>query len=128
MKKLNIAIFIALATAPLLSQADTKYETSYGKCVDEAGTMNNGVMASCSEEVSELAKKDITTFYKKIEDKIKDYDDSTEIIKMLESSQKAWIQYRDNNCTLSERISLHEPYCLMLINSQRAEELKILAE
>lgn len=47
---------------------------------------------------------------------------------MLESSQKAWIQYRNDNCALSERIYVHEPYCLMLMNAQRAEELKSLAE
>ena len=128
MKKISFAIFIALIATSLPSQAETKYEAKYGKCIDEAGTMNNGVMASCSEEVSELAKKDITIFYKKIEDKTKDYDDPTDILKLLESSQKAWIQYRNSNCSLSERISSHEPYCLMLINSQRAEELKSLAE
>lgn len=128
MKKLNIVFFVASIIIPISSYAETKYETAYGKCVDEAGTMNNGVMASCSEETSELAKKDIAAFYKKIEDKAKDYDNPTEIIKILESSQKAWIQYRNNNCTLSELISLHEPYCLMLINSQRAEELKNLSE
>jgi uncharacterized protein YecT (DUF1311 family) len=128
MKKLNIVLFVASIIIPISSYAETKYETAYGKCVDEAGTMNNGVMASCSEETSELAKKDIAAFYKKIEDKAKDYDNPTEIIKILESSQKAWIQYRNNNCTLSELISLHEPYCLMLINSLRAEELKNLSE
>lgn len=128
MKKISFTIFIALIATSLPSQAETKYEAAYGKCVDEAGTMNNGVMAGCSEEVSELAKKDITIFYKKIEDKTKDYDDPTDILKLLESSQKAWIQYRNSNCSLSERISSHEPYCLMLINSQRAEELKSLAE
>jgi uncharacterized protein YecT (DUF1311 family) len=127
-KKINIIILIASIIIPISSQAETKYDTAYSKCIDEAGTMNNGVMASCSESVSILAKKDITTLYKEIEGKIKIYDDSSEIIKTFESSQKAWIEYRNNNCILSERIAAHEPYCLMLINSQRAEELKVLAE
>lgn len=128
MKKISIIIFIASILIPASSQAETKYEIAYGKCVDEAGTMNNGVMQSCSASVSVLAKKDITTFYKKISNKAKEYDDSLEIIEMLETSQIAWIKYRNNNCALSERISLHQPFCLMLINSQRAEELKNLAE
>ena len=126
MKKLILTVL--LSSFSLTAYAATPYETAYSQCVDKAGTMNNGVMAECSEKVSAIAKKDITTYYTKVEAKLADYDNKAELHTQLETSQKAWIQYRNNHCALSEMIAAHEPYCLMLVNSQRAEELKVLAE
>lgn len=126
MKKL---IFVILLSAPSINAyAENKYDTAYNQCVKKAGTMNNGVMAACSEAVSEVAKKDLNTHYKKIETKLNAYPNKAELLTKLETSQKAWIQYRNAHCALGEFISVHEPYCLMLVNAQRAEELKELAE
>ena len=126
MKKL---IFVILLSAlSINAYAENKYDTEYNQCVNKAGTMNNGVMAACSEAVSEVAKKDLNTHYKKIKTKLNAYPNKAELLAKLETSQKAWIQYRNAHCDLGEFISVHEPYCLMLVNAQRAEELKELAE
>lgn len=71
MKKLTIATFIASIIIPISLQAETKYEIAYGKCTNEAGMMNNSVMASCSEAVSTFAKKDITAFLRKYKIRLK---------------------------------------------------------
>ena len=127
MKKLTLAALV-LASLASVAQAETKYEAEYGQCTKAAGTMNNGVMSACSETVSEMAKKDINTYYKAIETKLKDYDHKADLLNKLEASQKAWIQYRNMHCALSEMIAAHEVFCLMQVNAQRAEELKVLAE
>lgn len=124
----QIIMLLLLTSVSMTAYADTQYEIAYRKCVDKAGTMNNGVMAECSEAVSAIAKKAITTYYKKIQTKMADYDNKADLLSKLDTSQKAWIQYRNTHCALSEMIALHEPYCLMQLNSQRAEELKVLAE
>jgi len=128
LKLLRLALCAILMSVSFSAVAETKYETEYGKCTDAAGTMNNGVMSACSEAVSEVAKKDITRYYKQIEAKLNDYDNKTELLTKLETSQKAWIQYRNTHCALSEMIAAHEVFCLMQVNGQRAEELRALAE
>lgn len=127
MKKLILATLLSMSIS-FTAQAESKYDTEYGKCTDAAGTMNNGVMAACSETVSAMAKKDINTYYKTIEAKLNDYDNKAELLSKLETSQKAWIQYRNMHCALSEIIAAHEVFCLMQVNAQRAEELRALAE
>jgi uncharacterized protein YecT (DUF1311 family) len=130
MKKLALSACVSLAGWSFSSYAEeSKYDQAYGQCTEAAGTMNNGVMAACSEETSELAKKDINSYYKQVEAKINDYDNNkAELLTKLETSQKAWIQYRNNHCALSEMLAAHEVFCLMQVNSQRAEELRALAE
>lgn len=130
MKKIALSACVILAGWSFSSYAEeSKYDQAYGQCTEAAGTMNNGVMAACSEETSELAKKDINSYYKQVEAKINDYDNNkAELLTKLETSQKAWIQYRNNHCALSEMLAAHEVFCLMQVNSQRAEELRALAE
>lgn len=128
MKKLALVALIAIVGLTGSAYADTKYDTEYSQCTKAAGTMNNGVMSACSEAVSETAKKDINTYYKQIETKINGYDNKAALLTQLETSQKAWIQYRNNHCALSEMLAAHEVFCLMLVNGQRAMELKALAE
>lgn len=128
MKKLTLLACLLVTALSSAVYAESKYDIEYGKCTDAAGTMNNGVMASCSEAVSDIAKKDINTYYKKIETSLNEREDKVELLAKLETSQKAWIQYRNAHCSLSEMIGAHEVYCLMLVNSQRALELESLAE
>lgn len=131
MKKLALSVCVILAGWSFSSYAEeSKYDQAYGQCTEAAGTMNNGVMAACSEAVSKEAKKDINTYYKKIETHLKESEfyNKADLLTKLETSQKAWIQYRNNHCALSEMLAAHEVFCLMQVNSQRAEELRALAE
>ncbi|HHC73881.1 MAG TPA: DUF1311 domain-containing protein [Thiothrix sp.] len=128
MKSLMLFLVTGLMMMSTSLQAETKYERLYSDCVAEAGTMNNTIMVGCSEQTSVVAKDDITRAYQKIEKKLSLYDDATDLAKALVASQKAWINYRDTHCELSHRIAAQTPYCLMLVNAKRAEELGILAE
>lgn len=128
MKPLTMILVAGAMMVSTSLQAETKYERLYSQCVDKAGSMNNTIMTSCSEQTSLVAKEDINHFYQKIEKKLNLYDDKTALIKQLASSQKTWIKYRNEHCSLSNSIAAQSPYCLMLINAQRAEELKSLAE
>jgi len=128
MKPFTVLLLAAVMMISTSLHAETKYERLYNKCIDEICTMNNTVMSGCSEQTSLVAKKDITHFYQQIEKKLKHYDDASTLLDSLASSQKAWLTYRDNNCSLSNRIAMQSPYCLMQMNAQRAEELKTLAE
>ncbi|MGV6809931.1 MAG: lysozyme inhibitor LprI family protein [bacterium] len=128
MKSFILFLFTGLLVISTSLQAETKYERSYSECIAEAGTMNNTIMIGCSEQASVLAKEDITRFYQKIEKKLSLYDDASDLVNTLVSSQKAWINYRDIHCDLSSRLAAQTPYCLMLLNAKRAEELARLAE
>ena len=119
MKKQLLAAWMILSSLAFIvqaeakydaAQAETKYETEYSKCIAAAGTMNNGVMSACSEEVSVIAKQDINRYYKQIEANINERENKAELLKQLETSQKAWIQYRNNHCALSEMLRAGSRY------------------
>lgn len=119
MKKQLLAAWMILSSLAFIvqaeakydaAQAETKYETEYSKCIAAAGTMNNGVMSACSEEVSVIAKQDINSYYKQIEANINERENKAELLKQLETSQKAWIQYRNNHCALSEMLRAGSRY------------------
>ena len=100
----------------------------YDNCTKEAGTMNNTVVAGCSEMASESAKKEITRLYKIIYKNISDISKEDAI--KFENSQKAWLKYRNSHCILMGSYvgSPMYYYCPMKLNESRAVELKELAE
>lgn len=98
------------------------YEAMYSKCASEAGTMNNSVVSACSNLVSKKAKQEITAHYKSIYQRLLKFPADAQ---KLESSQKAWIEYRDGHCSLAGSYigSPMYGYCPMNLNSARALEL-----
>ena len=58
--------FLVLASLGVSAQMPSEYDALYGKCVDKAGPINNGIVAGCSGEISGKAKKEITNRYKSI--------------------------------------------------------------
>ncbi|RYY78125.1 MAG: DUF1311 domain-containing protein [Moraxellaceae bacterium] len=101
------------------------YDAMYSKCTNKAGTMNNMVVSVCSNAVSTKAKQEITAHYKSIYHRLLKYPHDAQ---KLESSQKAWIEYRDGHCSLAGAYvgSPMYDFCPMNLNSARALELREL--
>jgi uncharacterized protein YecT (DUF1311 family) len=118
--------FLVLASFHVNAQSTSEYDVMYGKCVDESGPINNSVVAWCSGTVSDKAKSEITRRYKSIYARLlaEDPEDSGR----FESSQKAWLQYRNIHCDLAGAYigSPMYGFCPMILNSARALELREL--
>ena len=100
----------------------------YDDCTAEYDYMNNAVVAECSEYASDIYKEQITKHYNKIYKALK--AQSPEHAKDFERSQQAWITYRDLDCSLRGAYVGSPMYvhCPMMMNGERAEALKELAE
>ena len=128
--KINMFGYPLLLLVSISATAETAldppdYDAMYSKCVDKAGTMNNSVVYACSSVVSEKAKQEITAHYKSIYQRLLKFPADAQ---KLESSQKAWIEYRDGHCSLAGSYigSPMYGYCPMNLNSARALELREL--
>lgn len=118
------ALLLPLLTAN--AQTPSEYDALYGRCLEQAGPVNNTVVHMCSSKVSEKAKAEITRRYKSIYAKLlsKTPDDA----KKFEASQRAWLLYRNSHCDLAGA-HIGSPmydYCPMTLNSARALELREL--
>ena len=108
------------------AQTPSEYDALYAKCVDKAGPINNGVVAECSGQVSEKAKIEITRRYKSIYARL--LMTNLKDAQKFESSQKAWLLYRNTHCDLAGAYigSPMYSFCPMNLNSVRALELRKL--
>ena len=118
-------IAVSMSAAAQAASDPPDYDAMYSKCTNKAGTMNNSVVSACSNVVSEKAKQEITAHYKSIYRRLLEYPKDAQ---RLESSQKAWIEYRDGHCSLAGSYigSPMYDYCPMNLNSARALELREL--
>ena len=128
MKTIVSPAFLLLLIASFHTNAanPSEYDVMYGKCVDENGPINNGVVEECSGEVSEKAKGEITRRYKSIYARL--LSENPEDAGKFESSQKAWLQYRNLHCDLAGSYigSPMYGFCPMNLNAARALELREL--
>lgn len=122
---LAMSCFYLLGMQPVNAEVDNSI---YDTCVQESGTINNGVVAACSNFASEAYKKNITTDYRIIYAALKktNPDDA----KKLEDAQIAWIEYRDKHCELAGGYigSPMYAYCPMQLNLDRALQLSQMSE
>ena len=118
--------FLALGSFHVMAQDAVEYDVMYGKCVDEIGPINNGVVEACSNTVSDKAKSEITRRYKSIYARL--LAENPEDASRFESAQKAWLQYRNIHCDLAGSYigSPMHGFCPMKLNSARALELREL--
>lgn len=118
--------FLFLLSFHVNAQSASEYDVMYGKCIDENGPINNGVVAECSGAVSDKAKDEITHRYKSIYARL--LAENPEDATRFESSQKAWLQYRNTHCDLAGAYigSPMYGFCPMKLNSARALELREL--
>ena len=78
------------------------------------------------EYTSYMYKQQINRLYKEINEQVKKAKNSRDAsaeLSQLETSQKTWIQYRNNKCALFNS-GLQNLSCLMNENEQRIEKLK----
>ena len=118
-----LAILIILSPAV---QAD--YDQQYQACLDASAMINNASVAGCAEGVSETVKKEMNRIYQQLFLKLQ--ESAPEDAEQLETTQKAWLVYRNGQCELQGK-HVGSPmyhYCPMQMNIQRVEELKLLLE
>lgn len=103
------------------------YQQAYSKCLDEAGTINNGVVHTCSSTVSEHAKAEMTLLYRSFYRKLQ--AESPDEAAALDRAQKSWLVYRDLHCDLAGAHvgSPMYSFCPMQLNINRVNELRELA-
>lgn len=141
MKKLTTLAILCLCSSLLANEGAVSIDLNSGKdiysqCLDETikelkkedseADINNAVVASCMEYTSYMYKQKINRLYKEINEQVKkakNSRDASDELSQLETSQKTWIQYRNNKCTLFNS-GLQNLSCLMNENEQRIEKLK----
>lgn len=123
MKKLLLAASWLLMSTASYAQAADKYETRYAQCIEEFGTLNNGVVDACAGRVAEMAQRDVAVYYNAILAKLK-AENPADAAK-FQASQTAWRRYQESHCALaaSHVGSLMYAYCPMKLTAARAQEL-----
>jgi uncharacterized protein YecT (DUF1311 family) len=127
--RLLATLFVPLAIVASFSvhaATPSEYDAMYSACIQKAGPINNGVVESCSGQVSEKAQAEIARHYESIYARIKAAEpaDATKFA----TSQKMWVGYRDLQCDLAGTY-IGSPmfgYCPMKLNAARALELREL--
>jgi uncharacterized protein YecT (DUF1311 family) len=129
---LEIAMSIprnCLALLLILSPAvQADYDQQYQAFLDASAMINNASVAGCAEGVSETVKKEMNRIYQQLFLKLQ--ESAPEDAEQLETTQKAWLVYRNGQCELQGK-HVGSPmyhYCPMQMNIQRVEELKLLLE
>ncbi len=118
-----LALLLILSPAV---QAD--YDQQYQAFLDASAMINNASVAGCAEGVSETVKKEMNRIYQQLFLKLQ--ESAPEDAEQLETTQKAWLVYRNGQCELQGK-HVGSPmyhYCPMQMNIQRVEELKLLLE
>lgn len=89
---------------------------------------NQADMNTCAGKAYEKSDAELNTFYKQIETRLRDDADTK---KLLVSAQKAWISFRDAECTFSNaRVAGGSVYpfvsstCLDGLTQSRIQDLK----
>lgn len=116
------ALSLMLMTATAANAKD--YSDQYDRCLSEAGATNNTSVLNCSSSVSASVKAEINALYGKLHARLA--QQSPEDADKLEQTQKAWLVYRNGQCELATSYvgSPMYGYCPMLLNIQRADELR----
>ena len=98
MKKVLALIILCGST---FAHADIKkIDADYSKCAEEAiSTMDSRI---CASEATDLADKELNLVFQTAKKELTAANDadSKEILKRLVAAQRAWITYRDANCSL----------------------------
>ncbi|RIA36155.1 uncharacterized protein YecT (DUF1311 family) [Ectopseudomonas oleovorans] len=126
MPNLHKLLISTLLVLPFNAWAD--YDQQYQACLDASGTLNNSSVAGCAEGVSEAVKKEMNRAYQQLFLKLE--ESAPDDAQQLETTQKAWLVYRNGQCDMQGKHIGSPMYytCPMELNIQRVEELKFLLE
>lgn len=124
--KIICLALVALSSQPSYSQTLTDYDALYNTCLEQAGDINNSVVAMCASEVSTRANQEIKRRYQSIYAYL--LNEHAADAEQFSASQKAWRTYRDTHCELAGSYvgSPMYDYCPMGLNAARALELREL--
>jgi uncharacterized protein YecT (DUF1311 family) len=124
---LFIVLLVFSSSATNAKKIQVDYGAMYSKCITASGGINNGSVDACSTYTSDEAKKEMNRLYKIIYNSF--MADSPDDAQTLEQTQRAWISYRNGQCSLAGAHvgSLMHSYCPMQLNIARVNELRELA-
>ena len=119
-------VLLAVSSLSAHAQALPDYDALYDSCMEQAGDINNSVVAMCSSEVSQQAYVEIKRRYQSIYARL--LTESAQDASQFSASQKAWRKYRNTHCELAGSYigSPMYEYCPMSLNAARALELREL--
>ena len=131
-----VAVLLPDATASRARRPEDYYAT-FQRCMETVGkdhpkaspAENNGLLAGCADDAATRAKKEIDSLYRSITARLVSQDRTSELDK-LNKSQQAWVTYRDNQCSLENTLvgTPDYSYCMVMIDNQRAKDLRELAQ
>ena len=102
------------------------YQAVYDACVQRAGSIDNEVVAGCSERVSTQENVEMNALYLKMHGRL--MGKAPADAARLEKAQKDWLSFRDVHCDLAGKY-IGDPqysYCPMKMNMERVKELREL--
>ena len=130
MRRIALIATGLLLSSPVLRADPAKpidYKAMYSSCLKDAKVTNNESVTSCAGFTSDATKKEMNTLYDTVYAHIS--ATSPADAKKFESSQKAWLVYRNTHCELAGSYvgSPMYYYCPMQLNIARVLELRELA-
>ena len=118
------ALFLATSTA-LLAASETDMSKEYTTCMDKANGVNPD-MTDCILAETKQQDARLNENYKRLTSKL-----SEERKKALLEAQRAWIRFRDANCTFwddpagGQSAAVTAKECILTMTADRASELEL---
>lgn len=125
---LKLATGFLLMMCSIAHAGDTSYSKSYKTCIDASGGATFKIIDCINDEHIKQDKR-LNTAYKKLCVKV-----SPDQKKLLVTSQRLWIKYRDANCSFYSDVDggsvarINGVACRLKMTTQRAKELEDLAK
>ena len=125
-RKILVLAVVAFTSLSASAESPPDYDALYDSCLEQAGAINNSVVAMCSSDVSRQASTEITLRYQSIYAYL--LRENEEDASKFSASQKAWRKYRNSHCELAGTYvgSPMYDFCPMNLNTARALELREL--
>ncbi|WP_447754233.1 lysozyme inhibitor LprI family protein [Pseudomonas nicosulfuronedens] len=126
--KVKIVVGFLLLFCAAVYSKEEDYQEGYDSCVSKHAEINNMIIGSCSERISEDVFSQINNRLKELRDMYS--ENAPEDIERLNKSQESWLLYRNAQCDLegshigSPMLSL----CPMQKNIQRLKEINGLLQ
>jgi uncharacterized protein YecT (DUF1311 family) len=118
------ALFLATGTA-LLAASETDMSKQYTTCMDKANGVNPDMIDCILAETKQQDAR-LNENYKRLMSKL-----SEERKKALLEAQRAWIRFRDANCTFwddpagGQSAAVTAKECILTMTADRASELEL---
>lgn len=126
MKNLMSGFFAVTIAASLLSAMEAQPAAAADNCADLS---NQGAMNECYGKALMAEDKELNATYREIEKRLADDADTR---KLLVAAERAWIAYRDAECTFSASRSVGGSIystliatCKAALTAQRNKDLKV---